>query len=184
MRDIQLLSEEQLHTMATMLSRLQPGVLPLPIFHAITRLVATPIVEIVPLRRNQNNKIEVLLLKREPADPIWPGQLHVPGTVIRASDSESNFADAFKRILLGELEGIPATTPTFVKNILHKQGRGMEASQIYWVEVQGKPTVGKFYDVDQLPKTLVTTQLNFIPAAVAHYKLLLSNEHLSKVDAT
>ncbi len=143
--------------------------LPFDIFHQVARLVATPIIEVVPLRTNAG-KTEILLLRREVDDPVWPNQLHVPGTVVRASDTPGSFNDPLKRVLSKELHGVPTSALTFVKNILHHSGRGMEASQIFWVEVQGEAIEGAFYDANELPGDIVRSQLDFIPDAIAHFK--------------
>lgn len=164
------LPSSDLDKAADILSSLQPGVLPFRIFRELARLSVMPIIEVVPLRLNSSNKIEILLLKRESDDPIWPSQLHVPGTVIRASDSSGTYHDAFSRILEKELGGIQTSEPVFVRNLLHHSGRGMESSQIYWIEVNGEPTSGMFYDTDSLPNTIVNSQLDFIPDVIASFK--------------
>jgi quercetin dioxygenase-like cupin family protein len=153
-----------------LLSKLEPGFLPFGIFHEVSRLVATPIIEVVPLRISPDGKIEVLLLRREADDPVWPGQLHVPGTVVRASDAPHSFDDPLNRIFTKELGGVKLSAPVFVKNIFHNSGRGMEASQIYWVEVQSEDATHEFYDIDNLPEAIVNSQLDFIPAAIANFK--------------
>lgn len=163
------LTAEQIHAIVDGLSTLEPGVLPPEIFQAVTRLVATPIVEVVPLRRGKQGKPEVLLLRREADDPVWPNQLHVPGTVVRSSDTAGNFGDAMGRIS-NELGGVTLKSPTFVQNIIHHSGRGMEVSQIYWVEISGdEPLRGEFFMADDVPEGIVRSQLDFIPVAVAHY---------------
>lgn len=133
-------------------------------------MAATPIIEVVPLRKSSNGKVEILLLKREADDPVWPGQLHVPGTVVRASDAPGSFEESLNRILVKELAGVNTSKPTFVENILHHSGRGMEVSQIFLTEIQGKPVVGEFYDIDDLPQSIVKSQLDFIPDAIAHFR--------------
>lgn len=154
---------------AAELSRLKPGYLPKPIFLEVTRLVVMPIVEVVPLRRHAD-KVEILLTQRAADDPFWPRQWHVPGTVVRATDAPGSFADPLQRVLQQELKGVATAGPEFVKTVFHHSGRGMEMSQIFWVEVTGEPNVGEFYDADNLPPTVVTSQLDFIPDAVAHFK--------------
>jgi hypothetical protein len=166
------LSDDETKIVADLLSKLEPGFLPFPIFHEVTRLTAMPIIEVVPLRRNDVGKVEILLLQRPSDDPIWPNQLHVPGTVIRALDS---FESAFGRIMSKELNNLPTTELKFVKNIIHHSGRGMESSQVYWIEVRAKPTDGHFYDINDLPKTLVKSQMDFIPAAIDDYQKILQS---------
>lgn len=164
------LSEQEVAQAAKLLSKLEPGFLPFDIFHEVARLVALPIIEVVPLRRAAQGGIEVLLLAREADDPAWPGMLHVPGTVVRASDTMGSFDDALKRILVDELAGISSSPPVFVKNIVHKQARGVEVSQIFWVEVTAEPAVGRFYNAEALPKTLVETQRGFIVDAIEDFR--------------
>ncbi len=163
------ISKDEIGSVVDALSKLEPGVLPFEIFHAVTRLVATPIVEVVPLRRNERNEPEILLLRRDADDPVWPNQLHTPGTVVRGSDKEGCFKDALGRISK-ELGGATLSHPVFIENILHHSSRGMEASQIYWAEIRNsEPHEGDFYDANNLPDELVQAQLDFISSAVAHY---------------
>jgi hypothetical protein len=159
-------SSKEIELAEEVLSKLEPGFLPFSIFHQIARLTTTAIIEIVPLKL-QNSKIEILLLERETDDPVWPSQLHIPGTVIRATDS---LEEVFQRISDKELNGINISSAKFVTNILHHSGRGMEASQIYWIDIKENPTIGKFYDIDNLPQELVKSQLDFIPQAIEDYK--------------
>lgn len=169
MADDTKLSEHEITQVSTLLAKLEPGFLPFAIFHQVTRLAAMPIVEVVPLRVSANGRIEVLLLLRETDDPVWPGQLHVPGTVVRATDTPGSFDAPLQRVLSKELTGTRTSEPHFVKSILHYSGRGMEVSQVYWVEVQSEPVEGVFYDAEDLPDTIVRSQLDFISDTIAHF---------------
>lgn len=167
---------EQEETMLTaLLKRLQPGFLPFPVFQEVARLVTTPIVEVVPLRIH-DGRTEILLIPRLDDDPTWPGQLHVPGTTVRASDTPGSFDDAFDRIFKGEIASVTVRMSQFVLNVLHHSGRGMEASQVHWAEVEGEPEEGEFYDVDNLPDSLVVSQRDFIPAAIRDFKQFQNRE--------
>lgn len=159
------LSDDEIKTLTSLLAKLEPGVLPPPVFYQFARLSVTPIIEIVPLHY-QLGEIDVLLIPRDQNDPIWPGKLHVPRTVIRANDSATS---PFERILSGELLDTPASKPIFSKSIIHHSGRGMEATQIYIVEIAGQANVGQFYNVKKLPGNLLESQMDFIPAAVETY---------------
>jgi hypothetical protein len=79
-------SDDEAAQAAKILSKLTPGTIPSSIFHAIARLMALAIVELIPLRTTAGGVVEILLIPRGATDPIWPGQLHVPGTVVRSSD--------------------------------------------------------------------------------------------------
>ena len=41
---------------------------------------------------------------------------------------------------------------------------------MYWVVVEGEPTVGSFYTVDALPDSLMESQLAFIRKAAADFE--------------
>ncbi|MEI7918175.1 MAG: hypothetical protein WCH58_02220 [Candidatus Saccharibacteria bacterium] len=162
------ISRKDIQQAKELLSKLQPGQLPFNIFIEVARLTVTPIIEIVPLRTNADGYTEVLLTKREDSDPIWPGMLHTPGTVVRANDRDDN-SDAFRRILNGELGDIKTSAPVYVKTILHKVKRGTEQAQIFWVEVHGESKIGIFYDVNKLPGNIIDSQIDFIKAATDSY---------------
>lgn len=160
------LSGQQIDQVSHLLSQFDPGFLPYPIFIEIARLCALPIVEIVPFRRN-GAAIDILLLDRGADDPLFANQLHTPGTVVRATDTEQSAID---RILHVELGGVPTTSPVFVTYVLHKSKRGAESARVFWVEVQEEPRKGKFYASDNLPDTLMRSQLDFIQAALESYE--------------
>ncbi|MGI9027314.1 MAG: NUDIX domain-containing protein, partial [Candidatus Saccharimonadales bacterium] len=159
------LTPEVIQDTADKLSQLEPGFLPLPIFLQITRLAVTSIVEVVPLRKN-GDAVEVLLLKRPADDPHWPNQLHTPGTVLRPTDREHNYSDAFKRILNDELGITTPQEPTFVTTVFHRVNRGTELALVFYLEIPGETASGDFYDSDKLPSGVVETQLEFIKASV------------------
>lgn len=165
---------------ATLLKGYEPGFLPYPVFEQIARLVALPIVEFIPFRQ-QAGQIEVLLIARPEDDALWPGLLHTPGTVVRATDIQSESGQIwtpFKRILHDELLDTEVGTPHFVGSQLHTSKRGVEQAQLYWVEVKSDPLVGKFYPVTLLPSTLIESQILFINLAVTSYQVWLK-ENLS-----
>ena len=156
---------------AELLKGLEPGFLPFPIFEQVARLVALPIVEFIPLRRH-NDQTEVLLIARPDDDVLFPGLLHTPGTVVRATDIfREGGTDwvPFERILHEELFDTEVGPPHFFGSQLHASKRGAEQAQLYWVEVLAAPKIGEFYAVDQLPTGLIESQLIFINEAVKHF---------------
>ena len=160
---------EEIAAAARTLSKLRPGVLPLPIFLETTRLTVSSIVEVVPLRK-VDDKVQVLLTKRDDDDPNWPGLLHTPGTVVRPTDEEGNYNSAFGRIIEGELSSVQLSgEPQYVGSVLHKVARGMEDAKVFYVEVTGEPAQGVFYDVDALPENIVDTQIDFIHSAAKNF---------------
>ena len=164
------MSNEDIQKTADLLKQLEPGFLPYPVFEQIARLVALPIVEFIPLRKIED-KIEVLLIARPDNDALWPGLLHTPGTVVRATDfgAETPMWAPYQRIIHDELHDIELGAPQYVGSLLNKSKRGAEQAQIYWIEVLGEPKEGKFYPVDNLPIDLMDSQKTFIAEAVRHF---------------
>lgn len=164
------LTDQEIEQARAVLAKMNPGNLPYPIFLEVARLTVTPIIEVVPVRKNPQGEVEVLLLKRDKSDTVWGGMLHTPGTVIRASDHEGDTTDAFDRIFQGELGGVETSSPQFVGTIFHRVKRGMEQASVFVAEVKGEPEVGIFYPISQLPDNVVDTQIGFIQAAVNAYE--------------
>jgi hypothetical protein len=165
------MADQDDQTVADLLKTYQPGFLPYPVFEQIARLVALPIIEFIPLRM-RDGEVEVLLIARPEDDPLWPGLLHTPGTVIRATDlhdGQDNWP-AFKRIVDDELQHTEIGNPHYVGSIFHQSKRGAEQAQLYWVEVRGEPHVGTFYPADKLPDDLIESQKTFINEAVRHFR--------------
>ena len=164
----QQLSQPEQDKLVSLLKKLQPGFQPLAVFMELARLNVLSIIEWVPLRKN-GDAIEVLLLPRAQNDSLWPGRLHVPGTVIRPAEDQS-YEHAFTRILNDELLVTEVSMPHFVSNVLHQSKRGTENAQVFWVEVTGQPRIGSFYDVDDLPNSVIESQIGFIDQAAKHFK--------------
>lgn len=164
------MNSDDIKATTELLQKLEPGFLPYPIFSQIARLVVLPILEVIPLRLVEG-RVEVLLIKREADDELWPGALHTPGTVIRATDTtNSQSLIPFARILHDELKDTPVGTPHYLGSIFHESKRGSEQAQLYWVEVTGEPKTGAFYDVDALPDDLIASQLDFISKAAISFR--------------
>ncbi|MDL2341619.1 MAG: hypothetical protein QFB87_00885 [Patescibacteria group bacterium] len=158
--------------LANLLKEYEPGFLPYPIFEQIARLVALPIVEFIPFRMH-DDQIEVLLIARPEDDVLWPGLLHTPGTVVRATDIQATKGQLwtpFQRILSEELLDTPVGPHHFVGSQLHASKRGAEQAQLYWIEVIGEPKIGTFYSLADLPADLMDSQRAFITQAAEHYK--------------
>lgn len=163
----------EINQLVGLLRQFEPGYLPYPIFEEIARLTVMPIIEFVPLTIIEN-EVNVLLIRRDKDDPLWPNLLHTPGTVLRTTDYEENPKNRkqwapFQRIIIDELKSASVGLPYYVGSIFHKSKRGIEQAQVYWLEVVSNPNVGEFYNVTQLPKCLIESQYIFIQEAVKHY---------------
>ena len=164
------MTDDEIQQTADLLKRFEPGFLPYPVFEQVARIVALPIVELIPLRRSGQG-IEVLLIARPDDDALWPGLLHTPGTVVRATDFglDRELWPPFSRIIHDELQSTELSAPEYVGSTLNRSKRGVEQSQLYWVEVLGAPKVGKFYQIDNLPESLINSQVNFIHEAARNF---------------
>ena len=169
-KDKILLTPEEIQQTAKNVKKLEPGYLPTEIFIETARLTTTPIIELVPLRKNDGD-IEVLLLKRPNDDPTWPGMLHTPGTVLRATDVDGGFGSAFKRLYNKEIGFTPKTTPVQRGVEFHRVNRGVELANIFSIDLTDQITVnGKWYKTTDLPKNIVDSQIKFILSAVNAYR--------------
>lgn len=164
------MNEEDIKQLTQLLSKLDPGFLPYSIFEQIARIITLPAIEFVPLRLS-NGQVEVLLIPRPDNDAHWPGMLHTPGTVIRATDinDQEDNSKTFDRLIHDELKDTDISAPHYVETVLNSSKRGTTQAQIYWVEVLGEPAVGDFYDLDNLPDAFIKLQEKFIREAAKSF---------------
>lgn len=165
------LSKAEIQGVADLLSKLEPGKLPFPIFMEFARIAAIPIVELVPLRHS-SGKIEALFIEREASDPIWGGLLHTPGTVVTSSDFELGIDGILNRLVERELPGIEFISPFHhVETVVHKVKRGTECAAVYYAQVSPEieSKIGEWHDVTKLPDSVVDTQRSFIRTAAEKF---------------
>jgi hypothetical protein len=168
------MDESDIDETARLLAKLKPGFVPYPIFEQLARIMALPVVEFIPLRIGPSGAVEVLLIERDADDPFWPGMLHTPGTIVRATDAHTGEQDdwqAFQRIFHDELLDTEVSVPQYVGSIFHESKRGAEQAQLYWIEVTGEPKVGALYPVDALPEQLIASQIAFIGQAASMFRI-------------
>lgn len=161
------LSEEEINKAAGLLARLEPGYLPQRLFDEINRLHVTSTVVIAPLKRTPDG-IQILMTRRGngPTDPVWPDHWHLPGSMLRPTDKEGDYSDAFSRILDGELKGVEIEgRPVFLRTAFTETRRGRELTQVYYVMVQGEPPEGTLFPVNQLPSPLLEHEVPYIQEA-------------------
>lgn len=162
-------TDEEIAQAANILSRLEAGFLPFPIFIQAARLVVLSIIELVPLRFGANGAVEVLLLPRATDDVLWPGMTCTPGTVVRPTDSQENYREAFERIFKDELKISTAAEPVYVGHLYHRTRRGSESARIHYVELAQAPT-GQFFDVEHLPDTTIESHIPVIKMAAECFR--------------
>lgn len=164
-------TQEEIRQAAEVLNRLPRGFLPLELFIAVAEKVATPTMELAPLRRNANGSVEVLLVQRPEDDLHWPGAWHMPGTILRATDEEGSFKSGFERILDGELHGAvkPINDIQLVGTKFWDIERGRELDHIHYFEtdVRNEDLIdGRFFDVNSLPELIIPHHKKMIPEIV------------------
>lgn len=152
----------------------KPGKVDKPLFLEVARLFCLPIVELVPVRV-VDNEPHVLCFRRPDDDPVWPGQLHIPGTIVLATDPDSwDNQPQLQRICDKELPGIKLEGEiTFAGMQVHHPLRGTEIAQIYVCEVQDNSPIGEgvFVPVSQLDEFgVIDSQHDTIRRAVEVFK--------------
>lgn len=162
------LTAAEIRQTVRLLSKLQPGFLPLDIFLGIARLVVTPTVEVFSFRC-RDNRLEILLTQRDSNDLYWPGMYHSPGSVIRATDEIGEFGQlsAYGRIFGDELQASQGEMlPRFWRVSLRQVERGVELAQEYILFVPEDFDHGSFYPVFNLPEPMIEHHRTMIGEAM------------------
>lgn len=161
--------KENTTSLVELLGQCTPGRLAPDVFEAVARVAVYPAVEFIPLRE-RSGRIEVLLFERPEDDLIWPSKLHTPGTILRPTDR--TYQDAFNRLYTEELMNLETEPPIFLGAELSHNHRGRCVLLEHLIVVTGEPTVGRFYDVDQLPDLFIEEQRPSLERVVAAYRKL------------
>ena len=152
------------------LSMLEPGKLPLSVFNQVARLTVTPVVEIVPFIKKNEDILRVLLLQRGADDALWANQYHVPGAIVMATDKPNSFSDALNRIITTKLATYSPGEASFVDVRLCRVSRGLEVAIIFKVELTVSPSDSLMFDPLALPDNMIEGQAEFIEAALRDYQ--------------
>lgn len=162
------ITKEEIQTLVTLLAKLKPGYLPTDIFYAVLRLVVTPTYLAVPLY-DDGEKLQVQLIERDVNDPHWAGLLHLPGTVVLATDE--TIEDTHDRLIKGEISDSKINgDPIYAGYVFDTIPRGREVSIINYVMLEEEPKNGNLYDVDNLPDNIIPTEIKRVVMAVEHYR--------------
>ena len=116
------------------LARLTPGRQPLALFTQLSRLAVLCTVEVCLLRRGGDGEVEVLMTRRPDTCPWWPGQWHVPGTVLLADDADDDLTTPTLRLLAAETGGaVELRGPVRCFEARRRTGpRGRELTAFCW----------------------------------------------------
>lgn len=156
----------------------EPGYLPKRLFWLVCRLSVTTTTELAPIRE-ENGRLQVLLTKRPDDDEFWPGEWHIPGVVIRATDEKGSLKNPIERILEDELEGmVPLRdTPKLAQIWFGQIARGAELDHVlyYPTDSNHETDTMKFFDVDDLPLNIMEHQREMVANIAALYRGELEN---------
>lgn len=175
------LSDSDILDIAKKLERLEPGYLPEPIFHALTKIIVLPTMEVAPVRINIHGEVEVLLTQRDKNDRYWPGGWHMPGTVLRATDNVGELNSGLERVLRDELFDAvrPVGELTFVGTKFWDIERGRELDQMHYLEVEvvdATKLPGGFFTLTSLPDLTIDCHKIMIPEIIAAFERAKSDE--------
>lgn len=139
------------------LAELEPGRQDYRLFKETARLFVQSTVELVPIRKGEFNRPEVLLIQRPEDDEFWPNQWHIPGSVALSSDTvkhPSDYDAPLQRILHDELQGdLKVMRGPFELGTQRRiSPRGHEISIVHWAEVNGDPANGTFFDIADIQR--------------------------------
>ncbi|QHN43320.1 hypothetical protein GII36_05740 [Candidatus Mycosynbacter amalyticus] len=164
-------SNEEISQAVDTLNRLPRGYLPFDLFIAVSAKITQPSYELLAIRVNQGIT-EVLLTQRPKDDPFWPGEWHMTGTIIRASDAEGqDFPSCRERVLRDEMHGVvkPIDEIEYAGLRFGDSRRAKELNHMFYFvtdvsddEIQE----GKFWPVDALPERTITHHRIMIPRIV------------------
>jgi len=133
-------------------------------FEPLARLIVNIGIEAVFIRYNPGaEKYEILLRKRDESE-TYPGQWHIPGSLLRYSE---DFDAVFDRILKEECAEMEVSSYRFIGlNNNTDEARGHVVQIVYRcdVEYNGKSEVGlcSWFSSDDLPEPIVDHHLEIV----------------------
>lgn len=168
---------EEIKVAAEIISRAGSPI-PTILFTEMAKLVATPLIELLPFSIN-DGKLSIRMIPRPEDDIIWKGQIHVPGSAYRRRE---NIEPVLQRLFQGELaEKATGGNIKYLGINFHDSERGTELAHVcYFVEEEEKELrVGQLYPVNALPDKVVPSQLPMIYRAADE---VIKNNNLPPLD--
>jgi hypothetical protein len=118
-------------------------------------------------------RLYVLLVKRDSNDPHFKGQVHSPGSMLRATDNKGEGLDAFKDPIARACKEVNFDPESirlkFAGFLSHNTPRGAELAMIFACLCEGEDPVfsgNDWYLVDQLPGNIISHHLAIVKIAV------------------
>lgn len=141
------------------------------LFNALARVTVSVAIEAVCLRFNTSTQeVEVYMVERSMSETAYPGELHVPGSILRSGEE---IEDVFSRLQKKEFDA-KILSWRFVANVNYPKGatRGHLLSLVYLclLDENSGQLKGKWYPVDDFPeKTMKDQRKRIIPVAVGAF---------------
>lgn len=148
-----------------LLKKVEPGFYPIELFWQFARLNTIGIVELVPIKIEAGGP-KVLLINRSEDDAFWPGLPHVPGCVLRPTDT----VDTALRRLVDEELGVEVELIKPLLTEVRTTRRGNELVWVHYCFLRSNPQNGTLYDAVDLPKSVAEDHLSLIEKALQAMK--------------
>lgn len=133
--------------------------LPRPVFDEFQKTFGGTSLEVVPLRYDGDGKIEVFMTQRPASDTYWPGELHVPGTMVFPWDwvAGNRFDAAWERLTKSEIIQPKGGQRVMVDTIFLNTKRGAETAVVFNLVFKGtvSDTGGSWYSISDLPTNII-----------------------------
>lgn len=162
--------------LAFLLSRMSTQGMDAVVFTEIAKKFVLVTINLVILRLDGYGNAQVLLLRRSTYDPCWPGELHIPGTVLRgyeASGSPIGSTEPISRIEQKELGAKLKSPPIYIgEAYLSATRRGPEVTKIFLGELDSDiPEGGGWFSLGGLPRDVgIMEEALILRAAVSYYR--------------
>lgn len=161
------INDIEINQLTQLLKKLEPGLLPEPVFIAMSRLVVMVAIEFLVVRKTDTG-VELLLIRRPADDPVWPGKWHSPGTIIRPTDT--SLQSCFDRLYQDELGGIKQLKMYPVGMSYGAGDRGTGLTIEYVLDAtEDDITVGQFFSLENLPENYIQEQLPMWQRAISSF---------------
>lgn len=157
--ELHISKEEERMTLSAFEKMIRLKNVPQKIFDTFQKVFGGTSLEVVPIRYNKDGNIEVFMMKRPSTDTYWPGEYHVPGTMVFAWDwtKGNGFDSAWERIKKKEVAQNNDSSLMPVSTLYLDTKRGGETACVNIIVFKG-PTSnesGEWFAIDNIPSNII-----------------------------
>jgi len=157
--ELQITQEEERMTLYAFEKMVRLQNVPQKIFDMFQKVFGGTSLEVVPIRYDEKGNIEVFMMKRSASDTYWPGEFHVPGTMVFAWDwiKGNGFDSAWKRIKKSEITQNNNGSLVSVSTLHLNTKRGAETACVNNIVFKGPTSSegGEWFAIDKLPSNVI-----------------------------